>query len=86
MTKTFLVKRMDMQGKIFADDEPLNFSESELDEKIATFVKNLVDEDGKSNIKPCALQFYLLRYIRHVDDIFNKYAELLGDRTFTIEQ
>lgn len=86
MTKTFLLKRMGMQGKIFADDEPLKYSENDLNEKIETFVKRLVDADGKSKIKPCALQFYLLRYIRHVEDIFTKYDELLEDKIFTIEQ
>jgi chaperone BCS1 len=79
MTKTFLLKRMDMAGKIFADETLLNLTEKDLDQKIHKFVKKLVNSKGESLIKPCELQFYLLRYIRNIEDIFENYNELLEE-------
>jgi len=78
MTRTFLVKRLDMSDKFFASNgtEP-TYTQAELDRRILEFVGRL----NKANIKPCELQFYLLRYIRNIQDIFDNYTELLTEPT-----
>jgi hypothetical protein len=77
MTRSFLIKRLEMGTKIFGEnDTTTSFTQKMLDEKIGTFVKNLTNTDGSSKVKPCELQFYLLRYIRNISDIFDKYYEL----------
>ena len=48
-----------------------------LEDKIKQLTNNLCDEKGQSQIKPCELQFYILKYIENVDNIFNNYKELL---------
>lgn len=80
MTRTFLEKRIKMSGKIFADDKVKVYPQTKLDKLIKEFADNLTDSYGSSKIKPCQLQFYLLRYIRKIDEIFDNYRELLvGD-------
>jgi ATP-dependent 26S proteasome regulatory subunit len=48
-----------------------------LNKRINDFVGRLCDENGQSKIKPCEMQFYILKYITDVDNIFNNYEELL---------
>lgn len=52
-------------------DQPL------IRDKINLFIKNVTNEKGESNIKPCELQVYILKYIDNIDDIFNNYRELI---------
>ena len=65
-----------MSDKIF-NDTKLKTTTTELEGRIDSFVACLVDRTGMSKIKPCALQFYLLRHIRNIFDIFDKYQELI---------
>ena len=79
MTRSFLLKRLDMSNKFFVTNESEKaYTQDEIDSLIQKFVKHLADENGKSKVKPCELQFYLLRYIRNIQDIFDKYYELLN--------
>lgn len=48
-----------------------------VENQIKNLIPLLVDSNGMSNIKPCQLQFYILRYIDNIDDIFTNYRELL---------
>ena len=48
-----------------------------LNKIINDFADKLVDQNNESNIAPCKLQVYILKYIKNIQDIFNNYEELL---------
>lgn len=69
MVEYFIKKRLKMIEK----------KETELKEyenKIENFINKLTDSSGKSLLKPCELQTYLLRHIENIDDIFKYIDEL----------
>ena len=72
MIKTFINKR----ANVFKDIEKVTINQEKLDDNIKSFIKNLTNENGMSTIKPCELQYYILKYIDNIDDIFNNYREL----------
>lgn len=73
MLRSFISKR----SKISIHGRNIkSIDHEELDKKIKMFVKYLCDENGQSKIKPCNLQFYILKYIENVDDIFKNVDEL----------
>jgi chaperone BCS1 len=82
MTNRFLKKRIEMGSKIFSDDVVHNASDEDIKKKIDIFAETLTDDHGQSNVKPCQLQFYLLRYIRNIDDIFDNVKELLDGNPY----
>ncbi len=78
MTSFFIKKRLELLNsmkKEGAEDIPLDIYTPKIEE----FVKNVVGEDGMSvaKFKPCNLQYYLLRNIENIDDIFSNYKDLL---------
>ena len=54
----------------------MKIPERELKIKISEFSKKLVNEDKMSNVKPCQLQYYILRYIENPEKLFSNYHEL----------
>lgn len=55
-----------------------NINVEKLKTSLKEFVPKLVDKEGKSQIKPCELQRYILKYIENLDDLFANYQELLS--------
>jgi hypothetical protein len=51
-----------------------------LSKKIETFTDNLMENQTTSKIKPCELQVYILKYLENVDNIFERYHELLDKK------
>ncbi len=54
-----------------------SYPENEFKKKIREFNQKVCDSNGQSKIKPCGLQFYILKYIESIDSIFDNYQELL---------
>ena len=71
MTRAFITKRLNVSEEIG------KYPERHLEDKIKRFAQRLVDSKDNSNIKPCELQFYLLKYIDEIDQIFVNYSELV---------
>lgn len=56
------------------------FTDDELNDMIEKFADNLMQGGNISKIRPCSLQVHILRYIDNIQDIFDKYHEMLkGD-------
>lgn len=53
------------------------YNKSQLDLKIQEFADNLVCDQYLSNVKPCELQVYILKYLDNIQCIFDNYKELL---------
>lgn len=51
-------------------------SKEELDAKIDNFANILTNDENMSKIKPCQLQFYILKYIDNLELLFTNYYEL----------
>ena len=75
MTTGFIRKR----NNVFVEDKNI-YKQDQIDESISQFAQKLVKRDKTTNIKPCELQFYLLKYIENVDEIFRNYNELLNKK------
>jgi hypothetical protein len=86
MTFSMIIKKISLTEQYSDKNNDKNLIESMkkkytneyLDVKINEFVKNLVNKDGWSVVKPCGLQFYLLRNIDNIDNIFKNYQDLLA--------
>jgi AAA+ superfamily predicted ATPase len=76
MTYTMIKKRLKLMNDL---TEQQKYGEEYLKKRISQFVSDLVDDDGMSlgKLRPCELQYYLLKYIENVDDIFTNWGELL---------
>ena len=72
MIRTFLNKR----NNILSNVENTVIDYDKINNNIKLFIKKLTDKNGMSSIKPCELQYYILKYIDNIDDIFNNYKEL----------
>lgn len=68
MLRSFITKR----NKIFKETAV----DPQMDDHIRTFVQHLTDESGMSTIKPCELQYYILKYIDNINDIFDNWQEI----------
>lgn len=87
MTRSFIKNRLELsidadisEAKAKQESELLEkWTQSYIDEKVTEFVSRLVDPYGMAlnKIKPCNLQFYLLKYIVNIDDIFTNWEELV---------
>jgi shikimate kinase len=71
---TILIEK---RNTLFKEIDSTNIDQTLIKEKINLFIKNVTNENGESNIKPCELQVYILKYIDNIDDIFNNYRELI---------
>lgn len=74
MTKTFIMKRLNLFDK---EEEMEKYNDQYLDDMIKTFTNKLIDRHNVSFLKPCELQYYLLRYIEDIDGIFLNVQELI---------
>jgi len=81
MVKTIITRRLNISTKN-NDNLKEKYTEEFIDEKILELVSNLTDEWGNAlnSIKPCELQYYLLKYISTIDPIFENYEELLENK------
>lgn len=73
MTTKFIQRRIDLLKK---DEEKEYYTDTYVKAKAIEMAEKLVDKKGMSVIKPCELQYYLLRYIDSPDDIFTHIGEL----------
>lgn len=72
MLRTFIDKR----NKLFEKVDKNIPTPEKIEANIRRFVKKLTNKNGMSRIKPCELQYYILKYIDNIDDIFKNYNEL----------
>ena len=72
MLETFIKKR----NSLYSNLDTFQIEEKTLSNKIDTFIENIT-EDGMSKIKSCELQFYILKYIDNLEEIFLNYRDLL---------
>jgi hypothetical protein len=79
MAKNIITKSIKLSNefKVYGESYIQEYFDDNVKDKLDLFVKNLIDENDMSKIKPCQLQVYLLRYIENIDNIFNNYQELL---------
>ena len=79
MIRTFVNLYIEVQSenKEFKVDEyiPENY-----EVKVEQFVQQLLQGNEFSHLKPCDLQFYILKYIENVDDIFDNIGELFKSK------
>jgi hypothetical protein len=73
MLRSFIIKR----SCVFEEEKVEEINGAELTRQVDMFVAALCDSNGMSKIKPCELQFYILRYIGCVQEIFDNIAELI---------
>ena len=81
MTETFINKRLYLleQNKMTQNHKDLRYKEEGLLKvKLEKFVEHLINRDGmsKDKIKPCQFQYYLLKHIEDLDELFADYGEL----------
>lgn len=72
MLRTFINKR----ANVFKNIDEVVIDTATIDRNIKTFVEKLVNSEGNSTIKPCELQYYILKHIDNIEDIFKNYNEL----------
>jgi len=78
MVRTFVNKyiKMSMDDEEFKQSDYVK-SPEEFNRNLMEFIGKLVNAEGQSNLKPCQLQFYILKHIANLDDLFNNYEDLL---------
>lgn len=85
MTNSLIIKSYNLISEIkstkFSHETKIKFinpySSEELMRMIEIFADNLLQGEEISRVKPCELQVYILRYLDHVDSIFQNYHQLL---------
>lgn len=78
MSKSIIKKYLSILKETDGTNKNLQYEDDIfLQSKLNVFIKNIVDNNGKSKFTPSKLQVYLLRFIENIDDIFNNYEELL---------
>jgi 5-methylcytosine-specific restriction endonuclease McrBC regulatory subunit McrC len=53
------------------------FTNEYLETRIQDFIQCVVDREGNSSIKPCQLQFYVIKHLTNLDDIFDNWETLM---------
>jgi ATP-dependent 26S proteasome regulatory subunit len=79
-TRDEIVNNIKRTLDITNDDKYTN--DEYLEEKLKAFTKRVTNQEGMSNIKPCELQYYLIKNIENIDDIFNNVEGLLNKTDF----
>ena len=77
MVRSCVDKFAELQTAEIKDFEPRDYIPDNYEAKTEQFVEKLMDGQEYAKIKPCALQFYILKHIENVDDIFENVNELL---------
>ena len=80
MVRYYITKKLDIlksKVNVLDETEKKYYDNTILNIKIQEFVNKLIDENKLSNVKPCELQTYLLKYIKNIDQIFENYKELI---------
>jgi len=77
MLTTFITKRNNLYSQL--NTKYVEINEHLLADKIENFVYNVTNSYGQSNIKPCHLQYYILKYIDELELIFDNYYELINN-------
>lgn len=74
MISSFIEKR---QSVAIYGTKLTNIDWEDMDRKTKEFAMSICDEQGQSKIKPCALQFYILKHLQNVEDIFKHRDQLM---------
>ena len=77
MIRSFVEKFSEVQIKEIEGFNVKEYIPANYEVKVEQFVEKLMEGNEYSKIKPCALQFYILKYIENVDDIFDNIDELI---------